>query len=220
MRGRSDRLKAIADRLLALRGVKQGGIEIVAGSGTWVTITATSATCRGNGAVTTLPRAGQRGGHVEEWPARGAPSADRSAYSWDRENRTGTTTSLVTASSEARAGSKVQVRTASMAAWSSSGWPLLLASETRSTRPSGLTVTVNRPRPLHASACTRRDTRDGDCSDSAASARTVIGPGCFGAGAGGAWYSRNLERPRPWAAVVRGQREARPRWRSPPRLTD
>ncbi len=32
-RGRSDRLKAIADRLLALRGVKQGGIEIVAGLG-------------------------------------------------------------------------------------------------------------------------------------------------------------------------------------------
>jgi CopG family nickel-responsive transcriptional regulator len=31
IRGRSDRLKAIADRLLALRGVKQGGIEIVAG---------------------------------------------------------------------------------------------------------------------------------------------------------------------------------------------
>jgi len=33
MRGRSDRLKGIADRLLALRGVKQGGIEIVAGLG-------------------------------------------------------------------------------------------------------------------------------------------------------------------------------------------
>jgi CopG family nickel-responsive transcriptional regulator len=33
IRGRSDRLKAIADRLLALRGVKQGGIEIVAGLG-------------------------------------------------------------------------------------------------------------------------------------------------------------------------------------------
>ena len=32
-RGRSDRLQAIADRLLALRGVKQGGIEIVAGVG-------------------------------------------------------------------------------------------------------------------------------------------------------------------------------------------
>jgi CopG family nickel-responsive transcriptional regulator len=31
IRGRSDRLQAIADRLLALRGVKQGGIEIVAG---------------------------------------------------------------------------------------------------------------------------------------------------------------------------------------------
>jgi CopG family nickel-responsive transcriptional regulator len=31
MRGRSDRLQGIADRLLALRGVKQGGIEIVAG---------------------------------------------------------------------------------------------------------------------------------------------------------------------------------------------
>ena len=33
IRGRSDRLKAIADRMLALRGVKQGGIEIVAGLG-------------------------------------------------------------------------------------------------------------------------------------------------------------------------------------------
>jgi CopG family nickel-responsive transcriptional regulator len=33
IRGRSDRLKSIADRLLALRGVKQGGIEIVAGLG-------------------------------------------------------------------------------------------------------------------------------------------------------------------------------------------
>jgi len=33
IRGRSDRLKFIADRLLALRGVKQGGIEIVAGLG-------------------------------------------------------------------------------------------------------------------------------------------------------------------------------------------
>ena len=33
MRGRSDRLQGIADRLLALRGVKQGGIEIVAGLG-------------------------------------------------------------------------------------------------------------------------------------------------------------------------------------------
>jgi len=31
IRGRSDRLQAIADRLLALRGVKHGGIEIVAG---------------------------------------------------------------------------------------------------------------------------------------------------------------------------------------------
>jgi CopG family nickel-responsive transcriptional regulator len=31
IRGRSDRLQAIADKLLALRGVKQGGIEIVAG---------------------------------------------------------------------------------------------------------------------------------------------------------------------------------------------
>ena len=31
--GRSDRLQGIADRLLALRGVKQGGIEIVAGIG-------------------------------------------------------------------------------------------------------------------------------------------------------------------------------------------
>ncbi len=31
IRGRSDRLQQIADRLLALRGVKQGGIEIVAG---------------------------------------------------------------------------------------------------------------------------------------------------------------------------------------------
>lgn len=29
MRGRSDRLSAIADRILALRGVKQGGIEII-----------------------------------------------------------------------------------------------------------------------------------------------------------------------------------------------
>ena len=33
MRGRSDRLKGIADRMLALRGVKQGGIEIVPGLG-------------------------------------------------------------------------------------------------------------------------------------------------------------------------------------------
>jgi CopG family nickel-responsive transcriptional regulator len=33
MRGRSDRLQGIADRMLALRGVKQGGIEIVAGLG-------------------------------------------------------------------------------------------------------------------------------------------------------------------------------------------
>jgi CopG family transcriptional regulator, nickel-responsive regulator len=33
IRGRSDRLQGIADRLLALRGVKQGGIEIVAGLG-------------------------------------------------------------------------------------------------------------------------------------------------------------------------------------------
>jgi len=33
MRGRSDLLQGIADRLLALRGVKQGGIEIVAGLG-------------------------------------------------------------------------------------------------------------------------------------------------------------------------------------------
>jgi CopG family transcriptional regulator, nickel-responsive regulator len=31
IRGRSDLLQGIADRLLALRGVKQGGIEIVAG---------------------------------------------------------------------------------------------------------------------------------------------------------------------------------------------
>jgi CopG family transcriptional regulator, nickel-responsive regulator len=31
MRGRSDLLQGIADRILALRGVKQGGIEIVAG---------------------------------------------------------------------------------------------------------------------------------------------------------------------------------------------
>jgi CopG family nickel-responsive transcriptional regulator len=31
IRGRSDRLQGIADRLLALRGVKHGGIEIVAG---------------------------------------------------------------------------------------------------------------------------------------------------------------------------------------------
>lgn len=31
IRGRSDRLQSIADRILALRGVKQGGIEIVAG---------------------------------------------------------------------------------------------------------------------------------------------------------------------------------------------
>jgi CopG family nickel-responsive transcriptional regulator len=29
MRGRSDRLSAIADRILALRGVKQGGIELI-----------------------------------------------------------------------------------------------------------------------------------------------------------------------------------------------
>ena len=33
MRGRSDLLQGIADRMLALRGVKQGGIEIVAGLG-------------------------------------------------------------------------------------------------------------------------------------------------------------------------------------------
>ena len=33
IRGRSDRLQGIADRMLALRGVKQGGIEIVAGLG-------------------------------------------------------------------------------------------------------------------------------------------------------------------------------------------
>jgi CopG family nickel-responsive transcriptional regulator len=31
IRGQSDRLQSIADRILALRGVKQGGIEIVAG---------------------------------------------------------------------------------------------------------------------------------------------------------------------------------------------
>jgi len=31
MRGRSDLLQGIADRLLALRGVKQGGLEIIAG---------------------------------------------------------------------------------------------------------------------------------------------------------------------------------------------
>jgi CopG family nickel-responsive transcriptional regulator len=31
IRGKSDRLQSIADRILALRGVKQGGIEIVAG---------------------------------------------------------------------------------------------------------------------------------------------------------------------------------------------
>jgi CopG family nickel-responsive transcriptional regulator len=31
IRGRSDLLQGIADRILALRGVKQGGIEIVAG---------------------------------------------------------------------------------------------------------------------------------------------------------------------------------------------
>ena len=31
MRGRSDRLQSIADRILAMRGVKHGGIEIVAG---------------------------------------------------------------------------------------------------------------------------------------------------------------------------------------------
>lgn len=31
IRGRSDRLQGMADRILALRGVKQGGIEIVAG---------------------------------------------------------------------------------------------------------------------------------------------------------------------------------------------
>jgi CopG family nickel-responsive transcriptional regulator len=33
IRGKSDRLKSIADRMLALRGVKHGGIEIVAGLG-------------------------------------------------------------------------------------------------------------------------------------------------------------------------------------------
>ena len=32
MRGRSDYLQAVADRMLALRGVKQGGIEIVPSS--------------------------------------------------------------------------------------------------------------------------------------------------------------------------------------------
>jgi CopG family nickel-responsive transcriptional regulator len=31
LRGRSDRLQSLADRILALRGVKQGGIEIFAG---------------------------------------------------------------------------------------------------------------------------------------------------------------------------------------------
>ena len=31
MQGRSDRLQALADRILAMRGVKQGGIEIIAG---------------------------------------------------------------------------------------------------------------------------------------------------------------------------------------------
>ena len=31
MRGQSDQLQAIADRILAMRGVKQGGIEIIAG---------------------------------------------------------------------------------------------------------------------------------------------------------------------------------------------
>lgn len=34
VRGRSDHLQAIANRMLALRGVKQGGIEIVTGIGT------------------------------------------------------------------------------------------------------------------------------------------------------------------------------------------
>jgi CopG family nickel-responsive transcriptional regulator len=33
MRGRSDELQAIADRMLAMRGVKQGGIEIITGLG-------------------------------------------------------------------------------------------------------------------------------------------------------------------------------------------
>ena len=33
MRGKSDELQAIADRMLAMRGVKQGGIEIIAGAG-------------------------------------------------------------------------------------------------------------------------------------------------------------------------------------------
>jgi CopG family nickel-responsive transcriptional regulator len=33
MRGKSDQLQGIADRILAMRGVKQGGIEIVAGMG-------------------------------------------------------------------------------------------------------------------------------------------------------------------------------------------
>ena len=31
MRGRSDVLQSLADRILAMRGVKQGGIEIIAG---------------------------------------------------------------------------------------------------------------------------------------------------------------------------------------------
>ena len=33
MRGQSDQLQSIADRILAMRGVKQGGIEIIAGLG-------------------------------------------------------------------------------------------------------------------------------------------------------------------------------------------
>jgi CopG family nickel-responsive transcriptional regulator len=33
MRGRSDRLSAVADRILAMRGVKQGGIEIIPDAG-------------------------------------------------------------------------------------------------------------------------------------------------------------------------------------------
>jgi hypothetical protein len=68
-------------------------------------------------------------------------------YSADNENRTGTITSLATGTPEARAGSKVQVRTVSMADWSSSEWPLVLASETRIGLPSALTATVNRTSP-------------------------------------------------------------------------
>ncbi|MGB8295028.1 MAG: nickel-responsive transcriptional regulator NikR [Polyangia bacterium] len=58
MRGRSDRLKYIADRLLALRGVTQGGIEIITGIGE-------------SGHAHALPGAGETEPSSESLPARG-----------------------------------------------------------------------------------------------------------------------------------------------------